>query len=151
MFLEIKNLTVDFETGEKPVRAVDGVSLSIEAGEIIGLVGEAGSGKTTLGLAITRLVPEPPAAIRSGQVLFGGKDLLRVWRDALYQTRGGEIAYIFQEPSTSLNPVMTVGAQHIETLELHTAHRGAAARQQAIASLKQVVIPAPEERLRNYP
>ena len=151
MLLEIKNLTVDFETGERPVRAVDGVSLSIEAGEVVGLVGESGSGKTTLGLAVTRLLPEPTAVIREGSIHFGGRDLLRVSTDQLYTVRGGEIAYIFQEPSTSLNPVMTIGRQLVEMLELHTETRGAAARQQAIALLGHVGIPAAAERLMNYP
>ena len=151
MLLEIKNLTIEFETGEKPVRAVDDVSLSIAPGEVVGLVGESGSGKTTLGLAITRLMPEPPAIIRAGSVRFGGQDLLRVARDRLYQVRGGQIAYIFQEPSTSLNPVMTVGAQLIEAIELHTLHRGDAAHAHALELLALVGIPAPAERLRSYP
>lgn len=151
MLLEIKHLTIEFETGEKPVRAVDDVSLSIEAGETVGLVGESGSGKTTLGLAITRLVPEPPAVVHGGEIRFGGHDLLRARREELYRIRGGQIAYIFQEPSTSLNPVMTVGEQLIEMLELHTPHRGSTAAGEAASLLKQVGIPAPETRLKSYP
>ena len=151
MLLEIKNLTIDFETGETPVRAVHDVSLAIDAGEVVGLVGESGSGKTTLGLAVTRLVPEPPAVVRGGQILLEGKDLLRVPQNELYRIRGGTISYVFQEPSTSLNPVMTVGAQLLETIALHTPQRGAAAAARAIELLKLVSIPAPQERLRSYP
>jgi len=133
------------------VRAVDGVSLSIDAGQVAGLVGESGSGKTTLGLAITRLIPEPPAVIRAGQILFDGRDLLRLDRRELSRVRGGRVAYVFQEPSTSLNPVMTIGRQLMETIEFHTPHRGPAARRWALEWLGRVGIPAPAERLGAYP
>ena len=151
MLLEIQNLTVEFETSAQRVRAVDDVSLAIGPGEVVGLVGESGSGKTTLGLAITRLLPEPPARIRAGEVRFGGQDLLRLSRHELYHVRGGRIAYVFQEPSSSLNPVMTVGRQLLEMLELHTPARGNAAWQRAVELLAHVGIPAPEERLTSYP
>jgi len=151
MLLEIRNLTVEFETTRQRVRAVDGVSLSIGEGQVVGLVGESGSGKTTLGLTITRLVPQPPAAIRCGEVRFEGNDLLRVSPDELFLVRGGRIAYIFQEPSTSLNPVMTIGRQLVEMVELHTQHRGAAARQDAVELLGRVGLPAPAQRLASYP
>ena len=151
MLLEINNLTVDFETRLERVRAVDDVSLAIGPAEVVGLVGESGSGKTTLGLAVTRLLPEPPACIRAGEVRFGGQDLLRVARHEFSHVRGGQIAYIFQEPSTSLNPVMSVGRQLVEMLELHTPARGVAAVQRAVEWLAHVGIPAPEERLTSYP
>ena len=151
MLLEIRNLTVDFESAHQRVRAVDGVSLSIDAGQVVGLVGESGCGKTTLGLAITRLIPEPPAVIRSGEILFDGRDLLRLAPRELTRVRGGRIAYVFQEPSTSLNPVMTIGRQLMETIALHTPHRGTAARQPALEWLGRVGIPAPEERMSAYP
>ena len=151
MLLEIRDLTVEFETSQQPVRAVDGVSLAIDQGEVVGVVGESGSGKTTLGLAITRLVPEPPAVIRTGQVLFDGQDLLQVDRRQLFRVRGGQVAYIFQEPSTSLNPVMTIGRQLIEMLELHTDVGGPAARRRAVELLSHVGLPAAEERLTSYP
>lgn len=151
MLLEIRNLTVEFETAQQRVRAVDGVSLAIGPGQVVGLVGESGSGKTTLGLALTRLIPEPPAVIRSGEIRFNERDLLRVPYEELVQVRGGAIAYVFQEPATSLNPVMTVGRQLIETVEWHTSHRSQAARRRAIELLAQVGIPAPEERLSSYP
>jgi len=151
MLLEIRRLTVEFQTAGEHVRAVDEVSLDIGQGEVVGLVGESGSGKTTLGLAITRLVPEPPARILQGEVQFDGEDLLRVPRHELYQVRGGRIAYVFQEPSTSLNPVMTVGRQLVEMIDLHTTSRKAAARTRAIELLGHVGIPAPEERMTSYP
>ncbi|MBI3087738.1 MAG: ABC transporter ATP-binding protein [Candidatus Omnitrophica bacterium] len=149
--LDIRNLTVEFETAHQRVRAVDGVSLAIGPGQVVGLVGESGSGKTTLGLAVTRLIPEPPGAIRSGEILFKGRDLLRLPQEELVQVRGGAIAYVFQEPATSLNPVMTVGRQLIETVERHTSRRSRAARGRAVELLAQVGIPAPEERLSSYP
>ena len=151
MLLEIRNLTIDFETPGQHVRAVNDVSLAIGKGEAVGLVGESGSGKTTLGLAISRLLPEPPARIQAGRIEFEGQDLLRCPADALYRVRGGRIAYVFQEPSTSLNPVMTVGRQLVEMVQLHTPLRGAAARQRAVDLLDRVGIPAPGERLQSFP
>ncbi len=151
MLLDIRDLTVEFETSQQPVRAVDGVSLAIDQGEVVGVVGESGSGKTTLGLAITRLVPEPPAVIRAGQILFEGQDLLQVDRRQLFRVRGGQVAYIFQEPSTSLNPVMTIGRQLIEMLELHTDVGGPAAHRRAVELLSHVGLPAAAERLMSYP
>jgi len=151
MLLDIRNLTVEFQTAGQAVRAVDGVSLAIGKGEVVGLVGESGSGKTTLGLAITRLLPEPPARVTGGEVLFEDKNLLQVPREELFRVRGGRIAYVFQEPSTSLNPVMTVGRQLVEMVELHTGRRGQAAQQEAVALLGRVGLPAPVERLHSYP
>ena len=151
MLLDIHQLTVEFDTGDRPVRPVDGVSLAIDKGETVGVVGESGSGKTTLGLAVTRLLPEPPARIPSGAIWLGGHDLLHVSHDALCRVRGGQIGYVFQEPSTSLNPVMTVGRQLIETLEWHGAASGPAARRRAAELLGLVGVPAPTERLAGYP
>jgi ABC-type dipeptide/oligopeptide/nickel transport system ATPase component len=143
MLLEIKNLTVEFETRTQTVRAVDGVSLALERGRTLGLVGESGSGKTTLGLAMTRLLPSPPAVIRSGSAQFLGQgDLLALPERELQRVRGGQISYVFQEPSTSLNPVMTVASQLIEAIELHTPLRGEAARRRASELLRRVGIPA---------
>ncbi|MBI3319335.1 MAG: ABC transporter ATP-binding protein [Candidatus Omnitrophica bacterium] len=151
MLLEIRKLSVDFETRAECVMAVRDVSLSLAPGEAVGLVGESGSGKTTLGLAITRLLSSPPAVIRTGEIWFDGQDLLRLPIPQLSRIRGGQIAYVFQEPSTSLNPVMTVGRQLIEMLEWHTALRGHAARQRAVELLAHVGIPAPAERLGSFP
>ncbi|MBI3324470.1 MAG: ABC transporter ATP-binding protein [Candidatus Omnitrophica bacterium] len=151
MLLEIENLTVEFETRTQRVRAVDGVSLTIEPGRTVGLVGESGSGKTTLGLAITRLLPMPPAAVRSGAIRVLGRELLSLPESELRRVRGGVVSYVFQEPSTSLNPVMTIGAQLVEALELHTPLRGSRARERAVEWLARVGIPAPAERLASYP
>ena len=151
MLLEIRKLSVDFETKAERVTAVREASLSLAPGEAVGLVGESGSGTTTLGLAITRLLAHPPAVIRAGEVQFQGQDLLRLTTSQLCRIRGGQIAYIFQEPSTSLNPVLTVGRQLMEMLQLHTALRGAAARQRAMDLLAHVGIPAPAERLGSFP
>ncbi len=149
--LDIQHLTIEFATRTERVCAVNDVSLSIGAGEMLGLVGESGSGKTTLGLAVTRLLPEPPAIIRQGAVHFQGRDLLQQPLRTLHRVRGGDIAYVFQEPATSLNPVLTVGRQLVEMLELHTAQRGRAAQQAAMGLLQRVGIPAAEARLRSYP
>ena len=151
MLLEIKNLTVEFETRTQLVRAVDSVSLSLDQGRTLGLVGESGSGKTTLGLAITRLLPSPPAVIRSGSAQFLGQELLALPEHALQRVRGGQISYVFQEPSTSLNPVMTVASQLVEAIELHTPLRADAARRRASELLRRVGIPAADERLNSYP
>jgi ABC-type dipeptide/oligopeptide/nickel transport system ATPase component len=133
------------------VRAVDDVSLAVGAGEVVGVVGESGSGKTTLGLALTRLIPEPPAVIRSGRVRFGGEDLLALPPERLRQMRGGRIGYVFQEPSTSLNPVIPIGRQLLEALALHTPLRGDAAHRRIVELLGQVGVTAPQERLGSYP
>ena len=149
MLLDIKHLTVEFE-GAPVVRAVADASLSIARGESVGLVGESGSGKTTLALAITRLLA-PSARVRAGEIHFEGRDLLRVSSDELRRVRGGRIAYVFQEPATSLNPVMTIERQLVEMLELHTDLRGVAASARAAELLAHVGIPASETRLRSYP
>jgi len=151
MSLDVRHLTVEFALRRQQVCAVRDVSLTIAEGEVMGLVGESGSGKTTLGLAVTRLLPQPPARIRTGQVLFGGRDLLGLTPHELCGVRGGQIAYVFQEPSTSLNPVMTIGRQLMEMLELHKVAQGAAARRRTVDLLAHVGIPAPEERLHSYP
>ena len=151
MLLDIRNLTVEFQSAQQAVRAVDNVSLGIAPGEVVGLVGESGSGKTTLGLAITRLLAEPPAIFRAGSIHFKEQNLLSLPSENLTSIRGGQIAYVFQEPATSLNPVMTIGHQLIEALELHTVWRGLAAEKQATELLTHVGIPSPKERLHAYP
>ena len=148
--LEIRKLTIEFGDGPHATRAVDDVSLAIGAGAVVGLVGESGSGKTTLGLAVTRLLAAS-ARIVSGQIMFEGRDLLTCDAASLRRVRGGRIAYVFQEPSTSLNPVMTVGAQVIEAIELHTEVRGISALARAVDLLGTVGIPSPRERLQTYP
>jgi peptide/nickel transport system ATP-binding protein len=117
--LEIKNLQVEFGRGPQALRAVDGVSLSIEAGETLGLVGESGSGKSVTALSIARLLPQPPARYAGGQILLKGRDVLTMSTADLRGIRGGVVSYIFQEPAASLNPVFRVGWLIKETLKLH--------------------------------
>src|ERR1700722_19078647 len=117
--LEITDLTVEFGPPGRAVTAVDGISFAIEAGGCVGVVGESGSGKSLTALAILRLIPEPPGRISSGTIVFAGTDLLTLPRDRMPDIRGSEIAMIFQEPMSSLNPVMTIGDQVAEVLLLH--------------------------------
>src|SRR6266516_4200450 len=109
--LEIKGLALDFRTGDADLRAVDGVSLRIEAGETVCLVGESGCGKSVTALSIARLVPTPPARYVSGQILLNGRDVLQMSKNELRDIRGGVVSYIFQDPGASLNPVFRVGNQ----------------------------------------
>jgi peptide/nickel transport system ATP-binding protein len=147
--LEIKNLQLEFGSKEKPLRAVDGVSLSIEAGETLCLVGESGCGKSVTALSVARLVPSPPARYVGGEILLEGRDVLRMNASELRQIRGGVVSYIFQEPSASLNPVFRVGSQIKESLKLHRPAK--ATDEEVIRLLKLVGIPAPESRRRDYP
>ena len=117
--LQIKNLKTYFYTEDGVVKAVDGISYSLEAGETMGLVGESGCGKTVSALSLMRLVPEPPGRIVEGEVLLEGDDLLKLGKDQMRRRRGKDIAMVFQEPMTSLNPVLTVGRQLTEALEMH--------------------------------
>jgi len=149
MLLEIKNLTLDFRTDAGFVRAVDGVSLSIAAGETVCLVGESGSGKSVTALSIARLVPTPPARYAAGEILLNGRDVLKMSQAELCQIRGGAVSYVFQEPGASLNPVFRVRRQILESLRLHRP--SAATDAEVIRLLKLVGIPAPESRLRDYP
>ncbi|MDN5302559.1 MAG: peptide/nickel transport system ATP-binding protein, partial [Thermoanaerobacteraceae bacterium] len=117
--LEVKNLKTYFYTEEAVVPAVDGVSFSIAKGETLGIVGESGSGKSVTALSIMRLLPEPPAKIIGGQILFKGEDLVSKTNDQMRRVRGNSISMIFQEPMTSLNPVYTIGRQISEAIMLH--------------------------------
>ena len=148
-FLAVENLSVEYRSRDSRVRAVDGVSFTIEPGEIVALVGESGSGKTSVALALTRLLPS--SAMVSGEVLIQGTDLLKASERALCAMRGGTIAYVFQEPSTSLNPVLSIGRQLIETIGLHTQARGREAAHTAIEWLERVGITSARERLSAYP
>jgi peptide/nickel transport system ATP-binding protein len=149
--LEITNLTIEFGPVTRPVRAVDDVSFAIEAGGSVGVVGESGSGKSLTALAILRLIPEPPGRISTGRIAFAGIDLLTLPRDRMPDIRGREIAMIFQEPMSSLNPVMTIGDQIGEVLYLHERLSRRERRARVIAALASVGIPAPEERLGAFP
>src|SRR5437899_3036721 len=117
--LEIKNLKLEFGSGDAAVRVVDDISLSIDAGETVCLVGESGCGKSVTALSIARLLPSPPARYAGGEVLLNGRDVLKMSRAELREIRGGVVSYVFQEPAASLNPVFRVGNQIKEALELH--------------------------------
>jgi oligopeptide/dipeptide ABC transporter ATP-binding protein len=147
--LEIKNLQLEFGPKDKPLRAVDGVSFSIDAGETVCLVGESGCGKSVTALSVVRLVPAPPARYVGGEILLNGRDVLKMDKNELRKIRGGVVSYIFQEPSSSLNPVFRVGNQIKESLKLHRPAK--ANDEEVIRLLKLVGIPAPESRLKDYP
>jgi peptide/nickel transport system ATP-binding protein len=147
--LEIKNLQLDFGSKEKSVRAVDGVSLTINAGETLCLVGESGCGKSVTALSIAKLVPSPPAYYSAGEILLDGRDVLQMTKAELQKIRGGVVSYIFQEPSASLNPVFRAGNQIKESLKLHRPEKATDA--EVVRLLKLVGIPSPEIRMRDYP
>jgi peptide/nickel transport system ATP-binding protein len=152
--LRIRDLRTYFVTdrGGGTARAVDGVSLDLFPGETLGVVGESGCGKTVLSLSILRLVPEPPGHIRPGSLIeFEGRNLLTLTPRELRAVRGNRIAMIFQEPMTSLNPVLPIGDQVAEAAIVHQRVSRAAARRRAIELLRQVGIPEPEERANHYP
>lgn len=149
--LEVKDLRTHFYTQDGVVKAVDGVSFYVDKGETLGIVGESGSGKSVTSLSIMRLIPNPPGKIASGQILFDGDDLLKYSEDEMRHIRGKDIAMIFQDPMTSLNPVLTIGRQITESLELHMKMTGREARNRAAELLAMVGIPSPEKRLDDYP
>jgi oligopeptide transport system ATP-binding protein len=149
--LEVRELRAQFRTSEGIVRAVNGVSFSLSEGETLGIVGESGCGKTVTALSLVRLIPEPPGEIVGGQVLFQGRDLLSVGAQELREIRGSKIGVIFQDPMTSLNPVLTIGEQISESLELHTGLATKDLRKRTVELLQLVGIPAAEERFGDYP
>ncbi len=149
--LEVKDLFVRFETHHGTVRAVDGVSFKLSEGETLGLVGESGSGKSVTNLAIMGLVPTPPGIVEAGAIRFDGKDLARLKDKELRKIRGNDISMIFQDPMTSLNPLLTVGRQLTEVLEVHRGQSQREARAKCAAGLGDVGIPNPERRLDQYP
>ena len=148
--LEVKDLKVSFRTEDGLVRAVDGISFSVDEGEVLGIVGESGSGKSVTMMSVMRLINDPNA-IYEGEILYKGRNLMGVSQDAMREVRGEEIAMIFQDPMTSLNPVYTVGWQIEEQLNEHNDLNKGQARQRAIALLTQVGIPKPEQRIDDYP
>jgi oligopeptide/dipeptide ABC transporter ATP-binding protein len=149
--LSLQSLVTQFSTSSGVVRAVDGVSWDVAEGETVALVGESGCGKTVTALSIMRLVAPPAGRIVSGHVLFKGRDLLSLSEEEMRQVRGREIGMIFQEPMTSLNPVLTIGRQLTEGLEIHLGMSPADARARAIELLGMVGIPDPTRRLGQYP
>jgi len=148
--LHVDRLCVDFAGGGRTLRVVDEVTIGIGEGEIVGLVGESGSGKTVLSLSLLRLVPKP-GAIRAGQLLWQGRDLLTVREEEMRKVRGSEIAMIFQHPQSSLNPVRTIGAQMSAVIRLHQRRERAAARDEALRWLSAVRIADPERVYASYP
>ncbi|OGP87782.1 MAG: peptide ABC transporter ATP-binding protein [Deltaproteobacteria bacterium RBG_16_48_10] len=149
--LEVRSLSTHFFTEEGVVRAVENVSFEIYPGEILGLVGESGCGKSVTGLSILKLIPTPPGQIVSGELFFDGKDLLKFEEREMEKVRGNEISMIFQEPMTSLNPVFTIGDQIMEAILLHQGVDKAEAKRRAIEMLDRVRIPSPEKRIDSYP
>lgn len=149
MSLEIQNLRTYFKTDRGLVKAVDDVSMEIGEREIVGLVGESGCGKTVSVLSVMQLIPIPPGEIVSGKVLFQGEDLLRydARGDKMCSIRGSQIAMIFQEPMTSLNPVLTIGSQLTEMLELHLKMSSQTAKQRAVEMLQMVGVADAKSRL----
>jgi oligopeptide/dipeptide ABC transporter ATP-binding protein len=148
--LDLRGLTVEFLTEEGPLRAVDGVTFAVHRGEIVGLVGESGAGKSLTSEAILRLIRCPPGRL-TGEVWFAGQNLLALDERALARIRGGDIAMIFQNPGGSLNPVFRVGDQLVEAMALHRPEPRATLRRRAIELLARVGIPSPAARVRNYP
>ena len=149
--LEVRDLKTYFFTPEGVVKAVEGISYDVKEGETVALVGESGCGKSVSVLSIMRLIPKPQGRIVGGQIMFHGKDLLKVDDEGIRRIRGKEIAMVFQEPMTSLNPVLTIGRQLMETLELHMKMDKDQARNRAVELLGLVGIPDAEERLSQYP
>ena len=148
--LEIKDLMTVFDTARGRIKAVDGVSLSINSGETLGVVGESGCGKTMLSLSIMRLVPAN-GRIVNGEILFSGNDLLKLSEDEMRARRGSEISMIFQEPMTSLNPVFRVGEQIAEAIRLHQKLPAKKSMELSVELLREVGIPDPQKRARDYP
>ena len=149
--LEVRDLHTEFRTGAGIVRAVDGISYTVEAGETVAIVGESGSGKSVEALSIMRLIPNPPGRIVSGEVLFDGRDLRKLPEEEMRDVRGRDIGMVFQEPMTSLNPVLTIGRQITETLEQHQGASRETGEKRAVELLEMVGIADPRRRLRQYP
>lgn len=149
--LEVKNLSTYFYTMEGVVKAVEDVSYDVEAGETLGLVGESGCGKSVSALSVMGLIPWPPGRIVSGEILFNGEDLRKYDADEMRRIRGKEISMVFQEPMTSLNPVLTIQRQLTETMELHLGLSKQAAISRALELLQLVGIPDAERRITQYP
>ena len=149
--LEVNNLKTHFHTQDGTVHAVNGVSFYLEEGELLGVVGESGSGKSVTMMSLLQLIPMPPGKITAGQAIFGDNDLLHISSDEMRQVRGGQIGFIFQDPMTSLNPVLTIGKQLTEALETHLGMTKEIARQRAVELLQLVGIPMAESRLNDFP
>jgi oligopeptide/dipeptide ABC transporter ATP-binding protein len=151
VLLEVKNLTTHFFTQDGVVKAVDGISYNVHAGEVVGIVGESGCGKSVGAMSVMKLIPSPPGKIVDGSVIFKGENLVDMAEPSMRKIRGNRIAMVFQEPMTSLNPVLTIGRQLTETLELHQGLSGEEALDRAAELLERVGIPEAKLRLKDYP
>ncbi|HEX3244450.1 MAG TPA: ABC transporter ATP-binding protein [Chloroflexota bacterium] len=151
LLLDVRDMHTLFATADGVVNAVNGISYTVRHGEALGLVGESGCGKSVSALSLMRLIPSPPGKIASGEIIFNGRDLLKLNDDQIRRVRGKEIAMIFQDPMTSLNPVLTIGRQISEALELHEGMNGAQARERTIELLDLVGIPSARSRVNDYP
>ena len=149
--LEIRGLKTHFRTDDGWLHAVDGVDIAVDRGETVSVVGESGCGKTVTAMTILKLVPMPPGKIVAGEVLWRGRDLVAASTEEMRRVRAKEIAIVFQEPMTSLNPVYTIGEQIAESLRLHEGMSRRAAFDRAVEMLALVRIPTPERRVRDYP
>ncbi|MDN5882183.1 MAG: ABC transporter ATP-binding protein [Nitrosospira sp.] len=149
--LEVKDLCVEFGDVRSPVRVLDHVNLHLKPGEILGIVGESGCGKSMTSLAVLRLIPSPPGRITKGTITLEGKNLLELDERQMQDIRGNDVAMIFQEPMTALNPVFTIGQQITETIRRHERISAKQARQKAVDLVTSVYIPEPERRLDQYP
>ncbi len=149
--LEVRGLRTWFHTREGVVKAVDGVSFTVARGEALAVVGESGCGKTVTALSVMRLIPDPPGRIEEGEILFEGRDLLRMDDREIRQVRGNHIGMIFQDPMTSLNPVFTIGSQIREAIQVHLGLSRKEAKKRAIELLEMVEIPQAERRYKMYP
>lgn len=149
--LDIQDLAIDFDTKAGIVQAVDGISFQVFPGEIVGIVGESGCGKSVTAHGIMKLINTPPGRYGKGKILFQGRDLLQLGEEEMGKIRGNEISMIFQDPMTALNPVLRIGLQITESLQYHLGLSKKAAQARAIEILRLVGIPAPEQRIRDYP
>lgn len=149
--LEVKDLQTYFKTDAGIVKAVDGISFTLDEGETLGIVGESGSGKSVTNLSIMRLIQSPPGKIVGGKILFEGKDILELTENEMRHIRGNEVSMIFQDPMTSLNPFLRISTQMVETIRLHQDISRKDALAKSIEMLKLVGIPAAEERVHSYP
>ena len=149
--LDVRDVRTRFHTQDGIVHAVNGISFDLSEGELLGVVGESGSGKSVTMLSLLKLLPMPPAEIASGQALLDGVDLMDLDLDGLRHVRGAQVGFIFQDPMTSLNPVLSIGYQLIEPLKAHLRLSRAKARQRAIELLELVGIPSAVNRLSDFP
>ena len=149
--LSVRDLVVEYTSDGQVIHAVNGVSFDLEKGKTIGLVGETGAGKTTIAKSILRILPDPPARIRGGEIFYQGRDLMKASELEMRSIRGNQISMIFQEPMTSLNPVYTIGQQITESIRLHMHLSKKDAEARAVELLRKVQIPDAEKRLKTYP